>query len=341
MMAEVLSMDIPGDLAVPINLTSFEKDTYEYDSVEGEDGIDNNFEVASQSSDPFHVESDNESIFLDEDSMSGQKWRINPFDTNLARGTNPFDSVASVEELPGVAIEEEIEIETEEQVQIDTEEQVETLAGENGNIEFLVVTNINEQTVTSVSEQQITSLMERPSLKRCDTDDTDDTAPESGFSSGVSADKDLADSAKSLLKKAGERLEYQQRSDAIRNLRSEIETMKRQAEAMSEQLRRSIDTKHDLVIAQQELERYHEKCLSTKDIELNHLKAFVRRLTDKQAENELGFINEISSLSKEISALTVAHNTELAEKDHSIDQLEKQVKSLRAALVRGKEIVYS
>jgi hypothetical protein len=349
MMAEVLPMNIPGDSAVPINLTSFEKDTYEYDSVEGEDGIDNNkssanFEVASQSSDPFDDESDNESIFLEEHSIIGQRRSVSPIDTTLARGTNPFDSVASVEELPGVAIEEEIEIETEDQVEIDTEEQVETLDGENGNIEFLVVTNINEQTVTSVSEQQVTSLMERPSLKRCDsddTDDTDDTAPESGVSSGVSAENYLADSAKSLLKKAGERLEYQQRSDEIRNLRSDIETMKQQGEAMSEQLRRSMDTKNDLVIAQQELERYHEKCLSTKDIELNHLKAFVRRLTDKQAENELGFMNEISSLSKEISSLTVAQNTELAEKDHSIDQLEKQVKSLGAALVRGKEIVCS
>lgn len=352
-MTEVFSIERLGNSTIPINLVGFEKDAYEYDMV-AEVAVGNNkssetLEVASQSSDPFgSEESENESVDFEEHRGDDQETRVNrlinaSFNIDeTQRRTNPFDSVSSVDELPVVAIEEEVEIEAEEQVEIDTEEQVQTLAEPDGNVEFLVVTNIHEHTVTSLSEQQVTSLFEHSGLKISDTYDTDDTAPEtSRVSSALNYEQDFEDSAKSLLKKAGERLEYQQRSDEIRILKGELQLMRRQAEDMSEQLRRSIDTKNDLVIAQQEIESYHESILRTKDTELDHHKAASRRLADKHAEAEVGFMNEISSLSKHLSSMERAHRSEIAEKDQKIDQLETHVRSLRAVLVRGKEIVYS
>eukprot|EP00980_Cylindrotheca_fusiformis_P008055 scaffold1717_cov117-Cylindrotheca_fusiformis.AAC.6 len=277
--------------------------------------------------------------------MSRQKRSLKPplktesRDNKCGTGTNPFDSDWQDRELENMAIEDELEIEAEEQVEINLEDQVQTMAETDGNIEFLVVTNINEQAITSVSEQQVTSLMSSNTVKSYDTDNTTETHPVSGVS--VPSDRSVGESTKELLKRAGRRLEYQQRADEMRQLKRKIEAMEKKAEEISEQLRRSIDSKNDLLIAQQELEIFHEKCLRGKDIELDHLKAFCRRLTDKQAENELAFMNEISSLSKQLSSSEESHRAELAEKDDRIDQLEKQVKSLRIALVRGKEVIYA
>jgi HAMP domain-containing protein len=144
----------------------------------------------------------------------------------------------------------------------------------------------------------------------------------------------------SILQRAGDKLEHQQKNEEIQKLKDEIKTLKGQAEAVKEVLKRSIDSKNDLVIAQTEVEIHHEQCMYIKDLELSHMKAYVRNIEEKQANNDLSSMNEISTLSKEMKSLKDNYSMELAEKEDEINQLKQQVKQLRAALVRGKEIVY-
>ena len=97
------------------------------------------------------------------------------------------------------------------------------------------------------------------------------------------------------------------------------------------QLRRAVETKCDLVLAQNEMERCHEQDLIAKDDEIADLRAYVKELMEKQALDELNFMNEISSLSQQIAELGTEHKNELMEKDFYINQLEMKIDSMKTA----------
>lgn len=151
--------------------------------------------------------------------------------------------------------------------------------------------------------------------------DADEPVPEE-------EEEDIVESSKRLLRMVDQRLQYQQHSDEVKKLRETIDTMKYQAEAMSEQLRRAVETKCDLVLAQTEMERCHEQNLIAKDDEIHDMKVYIQQLMEYHSINELNFMNEIASMSKRMDEMTERHQQEVADKDLIISQLEAKVKSM-------------
>ena len=152
-------------------------------------------------------------------------------------------------------------------------------------------------------------------------EDADEPVPEE-------EEEDIVESSKRLLRMVDQRLQYQQHSDEVKKLRETIDTMKYQAEAMSEQLRRAVETKCDLVLAQTEMERCHEQNLIAKDDEIHDMKVYIQQLMEYHSINELNFMNEIASMSKRMDEMTERHQQEVADKDLIISQLEAKVKSM-------------
>ena len=151
----------------------------------------------------------------------------------------------------------------------------------------------------------------------------------------TSDDEDIIESSKRLLRMADKRLQYQQHNDEVNKLKIQLETMKMQAEAMSEQLRRAVETKCDLVLAQTEMERCHEQDLIAKDDEIKDLTSYARELMEEQANIELNFMNEVSSLSKKMEKQAANHKTQLMKKDFKMAQMEMKVSSMQTESARG------
>eukprot|EP00934_Nitzschia_sp_Nitz4_P005648 Nitzschia sp. Nitz4//scaffold139_size61406//42766//43917//NITZ4_006463-RA/size61406-processed-gene-0.70-mRNA-1//1//CDS//3329535861//5638//frame0 len=151
-------------------------------------------------------------------------------------------------------------------------------------------------------------------------------------------DEDVVESSKRLLRMADQRLQYQQKSDETKKLKETITVMKRQAEAMSEQLRRAVETKCDLVLAQTEMERCHEQNLIAKDDEIRDMKLYAQELLDAQAQNDLKFMNEISVISRKLEAAQSKHKHEIDAKDFKIAQLEAKVKQLQMESGRPESV---
>jgi len=171
-------------------------------------------------------------------------------------------------------------------------------------------------------------------LSRKHTDTTGESDSESPVEEEEEEEEeDVVESSKRLLRMADQRLQYQQYNDEIKKLRESVERMKHQAEAMSEQLRRAVETKCDLVLAQTEMERCHEQNLIAKDDEIKDIQRYTQELVDYQATNDLNFMNEISSLSKRIEDMSTTHQKELSVKDAIIADLQAKVLQMEESCV--------
>jgi len=149
-----------------------------------------------------------------------------------------------------------------------------------------------------------------------------------------SDEEDIIESSKRLLRCVDQRLQYQHQNDEIASLKKEIKDMKTQAEAMAEQLRRAVETKCDLVLAQNEMERRHEQELIGKDGEMRDLRKYIQDILEEQAQSELNFMNEISSLARTLDVNTAKHEEEVEDKDRRISQLEQRIETMRVTSVR-------
>merc|ERR1712238_413116 len=143
-------------------------------------------------------------------------------------------------------------------------------------------------------------------------------------------DEDIIESSKRLLRCVDQRIHYQEQNDEIRVLKDQAIERKIQAEAMAEQLRRAIETKCDLVLAQNEMERRHEQNQITKDTEVKDLRTYIQDILETQARSELNFMNEISTLARNLDSSVSAHQQELYEKEKVLAELDK----LKACSVR-------
>jgi hypothetical protein len=146
---------------------------------------------------------------------------------------------------------------------------------------------------------------------------------------------DIVESSKRLLRMCDERIQYQQHNEEVQTLKALVERMKTQSEAMAEQLRRAVETKCDLVLAQNEMERLHEQVMINKDQELKDMRMYIQEILEMQAKSELNFMNEISSLARKLELGEENRKKEKEEKDKKIVQLQSKVMDLKAGLVRG------
>ena len=196
--------------------------------------------------------------------------------------------------------------------------------GEDFSVEDSEAVNMEPLMNGGVVQKNSTSAADNLSRKHTDT--TGESDSESPVEEHEGEDEeDVVESSKRLLRMADQRLQYQQYNDEIKKLREHVERMKHQAEAMSEQLRRAVETKCDLVLAQTEMERCHEQNLIAKDDEIRDIKRYTQELVDYQATNDLNFMNEISCLSKRLEDMSAAHQKELAAKDVIIADLQAKV----------------
>ncbi|VEU42785.1 unnamed protein product [Pseudo-nitzschia multistriata] len=167
-------------------------------------------------------------------------------------------------------------------------------------------------------------------------DDYDQETFQSAVSEEIDSDEeDIIESSRRLLRCVDQRIQYQQQNDEAASLKEQIHQMKIQAEAMAEQLRRAVETKCDLVLAQNEMERRHEQDLIAKDGELRDLRMYIQDILEQQAQSELNFMNEISSLARTVEADKAKHKEQLDKKDHRISMLETRIETMRVSSVRG------
>ena len=158
---------------------------------------------------------------------------------------------------------------------------------------------------------------------------------QSGLSVYKSDDEeDIIESSKRLLRCVDQRLQYQNNNDEVRELKEQNEQLKDQAEVIAEQLRRAVETKCDLVLAQNEMERRHEQNLIMKDDEIRGLRMYIQEILENQAETEMSFMNEIASLAKQLDDKRVKHLKELEEKESKIVRLEGRIQRMKISSVR-------
>eukprot|EP00529_Nitzschia_sp_RCC80_P018656 CAMPEP_0113498776 /NCGR_PEP_ID=MMETSP0014_2-20120614/31369_1 /TAXON_ID=2857 /ORGANISM="Nitzschia sp." /LENGTH=506 /DNA_ID=CAMNT_0000392855 /DNA_START=92 /DNA_END=1612 /DNA_ORIENTATION=+ /assembly_acc=CAM_ASM_000159 len=147
-------------------------------------------------------------------------------------------------------------------------------------------------------------------------------------------DEDIVESSKRLLRMADQRIQYQQHSDEVHDLKATIIEMESKAEAMAEQLRRATETKCDLVLAQNEMEKCREQDMLAKEDEIRDMRKYIQELLDAQARSELNFMNEISSLARKLDLISTKHKKEIDDKDAQIAELEQKLQSMKTGSVR-------
>lgn len=148
-------------------------------------------------------------------------------------------------------------------------------------------------------------------------------------------EEDIVESSKRLLRCVDQRIQYQQQTDEVHSMKAEVKQMRVQAEAMAEQLRRAVETKCDLVLAQNEMERNHEQFQIAKDNELHDLRLYIQEILEQQALSEVDFMNEIASLAKTLQTDKKKHAKEVEGKEAKISKLETKIESMKVASVRG------
>lgn len=172
-------------------------------------------------------------------------------------------------------------------------------------------------------KRQATETTQEPGESECSESSEEEEAAEE------EEEEDVVESSKRLLRMVDERMQYQHYTDEIKALKSTIGAMRKQAEAMSEQLRRAVETKCDLVLAQTELERSHEHHLIAKDDEIRDARLYAQQLLEQQAQNELDFMNEVSTLSMQLEGMKSRNQNEMEKKDQRIAELESKLASVQ------------
>ena len=158
-----------------------------------------------------------------------------------------------------------------------------------------------------------------------DSSDDDDVEEDSSDDD----DEDIIESSKRLLRSADQRIQYQHQQDEIKTLKEKMKRMEDQAETMAEQLRRAIETKCDLVLAQNEMERNHEQTQIAKEAEIKDLRLYIQEILESQAKSEVNFMNEIASLAGTVENNKAKHARLIEHKDYKIMQLENKIESMK------------
>ena len=148
-------------------------------------------------------------------------------------------------------------------------------------------------------------------------------------------DEDIIESSKRLLRCVDQRIQYQQQNDEVQSLKATIQQMKVQAEGMAVQLRRAVETKCDLVLSQNEMERRHEQGQIVKDNEMKGLRLHIQDILETQSSSELNFMNEISFLAKKLEVEQTKYRRDIVKKDYQITELEMRIEVMRVGSVRN------
>jgi hypothetical protein len=150
-------------------------------------------------------------------------------------------------------------------------------------------------------------------------------------SKGGSSDDDDSDDeyddydAKERLERAHERLERQRLQETVESLREMLEVKNDEIEILSDQLRRAVTTKCDLVLAHAELEHCHESQIIKKEVNVKELKKQNCNLLEEYSVKEKELLTELITLSNKIKddEIKYRNNVDEMERKHRNQILEK------------------
>jgi hypothetical protein len=274
----------------------------------------NNYKLNNNNNDSLHVqvvERGDESSLDDYNPFNGMDDLIKN-KPGSSKKSNPFDDESTIQPPPS------------------PQQQKSNPFDDDGSQDDDVATDDDETHIETTLKEDQGVIEIRPVSKDDDDEDADgEEDKDDDDDDDDDQDEDIVESSRRLLRKCDERIQYQHHNDEVQSLKGTIEQMKNQAEAMAEQLRRAVETKCDLVLAQNEMERRHEQVLISKDEELKNMRMYIQEILEAQAKSELNFMNEISSLAKKLDFVEAQRMKDNQEKDYEIAQLEHKMKEMR------------
>ena len=156
----------------------------------------------------------------------------------------------------------------------------------------------------------------------------------------ASATSDVSEDAAALLERAHDRIARQNLQEEVKSLKDVIERKNAELESLAGQLRRAVETKCDLVVAHNELEKSHEKTVQKKNENLMRMKEANKCLLEGHAATEKKMLNELIRLNDKLASMEKKHNEELddwermhrnemLEKDYQIAKLTEELRTMR------------
>jgi hypothetical protein len=147
------------------------------------------------------------------------------------------------------------------------------------------------------------------------------------------------DEAQDLLERARDRIARQRLVEQVKALEMIVERKNAELEQLNGQLRRAIETKSDLVIAHNEIEKRHAIVVEKKEQNLLRMKQANIWLLEAQSIKEKELLNEIIRLTdmtrdaeekrrEELDDWERMHRNEMLEKDYTIARLSEELRKL-------------
>lgn len=166
----------------------------------------------------------------------------------------------------------------------------------------------------------------------CDDEGNDDMMDGTGL-------KPHPDEAHDLLERARDRIARQRLVEQVKALEMIVERKNAEMEQLNGQLRRAIETKSDLVIAHNEIEKRHATVVEKKEQNLLRMKQANIWLLEAQSIKEKELLNEIIRLTdltrdteakrrEELDDWERMHRNEMLEKDYTIARLSEELRKL-------------
>ena len=166
----------------------------------------------------------------------------------------------------------------------------------------------------------------------CDDEDNDDIANAAGI-------QPTPDEAHDLLERARDRIARQRLVEQVKALEMIVERKNAELEQLNGQLRRAVETKSDLVIAHNEIEKRHAMVVEKKEQNLLRMKQANIWLLEAQSIKEKELLNEIIRLTdltrdaeekrrEELDDWERMHRNEMLEKDYTIARLSEELRQL-------------
>ena len=197
---------------------------------------------------------------------------------------------------------------------------------------------INELEFQRQIDSKSSSVSSIPHEESLGYDDDDDD----GGNDDVANSKEMKttpDEARDLLERARDRIARQRLVEQVKALEMIVERKNAELEQLNGQLRRAVETKSDLVVAHNEIEKRHAMVVEKKEQNLLRMKQANIWLLEAQSIKEKELLNEIIRLTdmtrdaeekrrEELDDWERMHRNEMLEKDYTIARLSEELRKL-------------
>lgn len=200
--------------------------------------------------------------------------------------------------------------------------------------QYGIINELEFQRQIDSKSSSVSSIPHEGSLGYGDDEDGngDDVANAKGM-------KTTPDEARDLLERARDRIARQRLVEQVKALEMIVERKNTELEQLNGQLRRAVETKSDLVVAHNEIEKRHAMVVVKKEENLLRMKQANIWLLEAQSIKEKELLNEIIRLTdmtrdteekrrEELDDWERMHRNEMLEKDYTIARLSEELRKL-------------